>query len=184
LASIATVSVNITGDIGGAGVSRFRFFVVPDAVPSVANCNLAGSSIRAFYLACQALLPADVTTAVQPVVEVNDVVSGAVTALVTMSSVPAALVGSGTGNYGGGLGAGVNLKTSTVLNRRFMRGKLFFVPLAVASYSTNGSVTPATINTINGAYSTYLAAMVAGNLEPAVWHRPPKGTFAGGAEPT
>lgn len=176
---VGEVKVHIQGDIGGAGISRWRFTRNDATFLTVADATAAGAAVRAFYNSSNSF-PTGVSAAVDPAVEFFDIVSALVQGTLTMSATPAPVVGSTGGNYGAGLGVRVNWKTNQTLGRRLMRGATFMIPYASAAFSSGGAVNSTVISNMIAAGNAYITAMLAANLTPVVWHRPAKGTTVGG----
>jgi hypothetical protein len=181
MVTIATVSTLISGDAGGVGICRMRFQRVDATTPTVTDSNTAGAAVKAVWQSLQSYIPTDITVAVQPVVELNAHDSGLVQGSVTMSSIPSAFTGNSAVAYGAGLGVRGDWLTSSIHGRRLIQGSTRFVPLTNAGFTTAGLVSSAVTNALNSAMATYIAATGGGAIEYIVWHRPPKGTFSGGA---
>jgi hypothetical protein len=177
---VCEVQAVITGDIGGRGISRFRF--LPSAsgtAPSPADCNAVGAAVRALYAACS-FLPIAMSMQVQSSVEYFDVGSALVQGAVSMTTVPTLYTGTGSGSYPAGMGGRINWKTSTLSGRRMLRGATFLVPMVQAQYTATGGLSGTTQTALINAGNAYIAAVNASGCAPVVWHRPPKGTTAGG----
>ena len=176
---VAEVEVTVSGDIGGLGVSRFRFIRNDAGVLTVADCNAAGAAIRSFLQGAN-FYPNSVSWVIQGTVNLFEIDSALVQGSITMSSIPAAVPGTASGNYPAGMGARVNWKTSQVHGRRLMRGCTFLVPFTTTAYTGQGALTATCSGQVTGAANGYVTAMAAANLVPVVWHRPLKGTTSGG----
>lgn len=176
---VGEVKVHIQGDIGGAGISRWRFTRNDATFLTPADAQAAGTAIRAFYNSSNSF-PTGVSAQVDAAVEFFDLATALVGGTLTMTAPPAAVVGAIGGNYGAGLGVRVNWKTTQTLGRRLMRGATFMVPYASAAFSASGAVNSTVIGNMITAGNAYITAMLAANLEPVVWHRPLKGTTTGG----
>jgi len=177
---VGSVNVNISGDIGGAGISRFHFTRFDDTLILPADANAAGAAVKALYNSLSANLPSALSWAINPVVQLWDQATGLVQGSVAMSSPPGTVGGIGSGSYGAGLGIRINWTSSTPLNRRLMRSATYIVPLTPNAFGSNGAVNAAVINTAKDAAITYLNAMTTAQLAPVSWHRPAKGTTSGG----
>jgi hypothetical protein len=57
-----------------------------------------------------------------------------------------------------------------------LRGATYVVPLGSGIYTPTGGLGVTQQTLCNNAAAQYIAAMVAANLVPVIWHRPPKGT--------
>jgi hypothetical protein len=173
------VKVLVQGDIGGSGVSRWRFIRNDAGVTTVTDCNAAGAAVKAFYSAAQNY-PSAVTFAVQPTVEMFDIGSGLVQGSLVMSAVPAVVPGGSGAAYAAGTGLRINWKTNQIVGRRLLRGATFLVPTGSTAFGSNGAVAPTYQATVQAAATAYVAAMTTANLVPVIWHRPPVGTTSGG----
>jgi hypothetical protein len=181
MVELAQHSVQLSGDIGGLGVSKFHWQRIDATTPLVADCNAAGAALHGLYNSLTGLFPSAITWTFPADVPLFDVSSALVQGILTMSSVPAAVSGAGGLDYAAGTGARINWKTTSIHGRRFLRGATFMVPLVASAYNGTGAVAAASITTIQGAAATFLAAMATANLELIAWHRPLKGATTGGA---
>lgn len=175
----AEVKAYLQGDIGGKGVSRFRFLRNDGASFTVADCNAAGAAVRGMYNAIS-LWPTALSISFEPAVEIFDTNSALVNGFITMTTVPGTVTGSQASAYAAGVGARINWKTSTIVGRRLLRGATYMIPLASGAFSSSGAVSSAITSSLSSAGNAYLAAMAAANLVPVVWHRPSKGFTTGG----
>jgi len=170
----------LTGDIGGTGITRFRWALVGFGAPSAADCSSALSNQHTLLSGFSSAIPAAVTWTPQAEHRALDPGSGLVNSFINASAVPAAITGSNSSDYAAGIGARIQWRTSTVLNRRLMKSASFIVPLAGSAFTLDGSIAPA----ISGAGTTladaYLTAMQGNGLAAVAWHRPAKGTTSGG----
>jgi hypothetical protein len=178
---IATVSALFSGDVGGLGISRFRFQRQDATPPTVTDCNTAGAAVRAFIQAYSLYWPNNLVIAVQPVVDLNLEDTGLVQGSLTMSAIPSVFTGSATGSYAGGTGARVDWLTNSLHGRRLIQGSTRLVPMSSQAFTASGGVTSGFVTASNAAAATYLASNGGGAIEYIVWHRPPAHTFAGGA---
>lgn len=177
--TVAEVAVHVTGDIGGSGISRYRFTRNDAGITTVADCNAAGAAIRALYNAVTDW-PTGVTWAVSPNVELFDVGSALVQGSLTMTTPPANVIGSGGTSWAAGIGARINWKTGTISGRRLLRGATFMIPLAPSAFGASGAIAGSKVTILQNAATAYIAAMNTANLQPVVWHRPLKGVTSGG----
>lgn len=165
----------VSGDIGGLGISRFHWENAAHTAGSPADCNAAGAAISGFFGALRANYPNNITWSPTGTIASYDVATALVQSVQGYTAVPAAHTGLSNADYGAGLGARVNISTGVVVGRRLLRGALFFVPLGGDSYdSTDGGLSGATVGNIVAAYNTMSAAFVAAGLSLVVWHRPKK----------
>jgi hypothetical protein len=181
MVNIAHIDVLSAGDIGGAGISRVWFQRSDASSPVVSDCNAAAAAVRALWGAASTYLSDDMTYTISPTVELLAHDTGEIQGLVTLSSVPSPVTGGSSSNYAAGTGFRLNWKTQSIHNRRFIRGCNFLTPVGSGGWSTSGQVASGAQSGMASAIATYLAAMATASLDPIVWHRPPKGTFSGGA---
>jgi hypothetical protein len=180
VAQIAEISWHVAGDIGGVGVSRFWFVRQDAASITGSNANAAAAASRLVLNGAAGVIPSPITWTCDPQVNIYESTSGLVQGPLVLSSVPAAVAGSGGSNFPAGTGARVNWKTATLQGRRLIRGAVFIVPLAGVAFGANGSLQATQVSNINAGAASYLTAMTTALLYPVVWHRPAKATFTGG----
>jgi hypothetical protein len=83
----------------------------------------------------------------------------------TLSSVPAAINGSGTGAYAGGAGAVVNWLTDAFVGGKRVRGRTFIVPLTQNAFQADGTIADAYRTSLGAAAVTFATS----TPQPAVW---------------
>jgi len=181
MVEITHTDVLLAGDIGGQGISRFWWQRQDATTPLVADCNAAASALHTMLGSLTNSVAVDVTYTVQSDFELLDHATGAVQAILQATSIPSPITGGGSGNYAAGVGGRLNWKTGSVHNRRFIRGANFITPYAASAYDTTGQVSASTQSSGLTAILAYLTAMNSAGLEAIIWHRPPTGTFSGGA---
>lgn len=162
--TLARVNVAWQSWPGAPGVSTFYL----DPTPAQATID----SIRTFFNALIALLPSGLTINVPSSGDEISEATGDITGSWSVATTPTTVTGTGAGNYAGNAGAVVHWLTQGVVANRRVRGRTFIVPLVSTAYDTAGSLGSATITTINGAASTFIAA------NPGlvnVWSRPRPG---------
>lgn len=179
-ASVAEVRALIAGDVGGQGISRFRFIRNDAGIITVADCNAAGAAVQGLYNGMKVWLPASITVTVQPLVELFDPGSALIQGGLTMTSVPGGVTGQASGGYSAGVGCRINWKTNQISGRRMLKGSTYMVPLGGNAYISNGSLNAGPVNQATTSGNAYIAAMTAANLVPVIWHRPHKGFTTGG----
>lgn len=177
---VGEIAWHVQGDIGGVGVSRFRFTRQDAASVTGADANAAAAASRLLMLTTATYTPTAITWSCQPQVNVYDGATGLVGGPLILGTIPTNVTGSGASTYAAGVGGRLNWKTATLSGRRLLRGSTFLVPFASSAYTASGSVAAAAITAVNGGAAAYLAAMVTAVLYPVVWHRPRKGTTVGG----
>jgi hypothetical protein len=181
MVELAVQELQVSGDIGGLGLTRFHWQRVDATTPLVPDANSAAAAIHGLISIFSSAMPSDITWSFNPLVKLLDVSTGQVMGILNLTTVPAPVTGGSASDYGAGLGARINWSTTSVHGRRFLRSATYMVPLAGNAYSTNGSIASSVVTAGNGACATYLAALNTAALEGIAWHRPPKGTFTGGA---
>jgi hypothetical protein len=139
----------------------------------------AANRVRSFFSGMTLCFPVSVNIQVQAQVAVVDAASGAQTGEITANPAPANVVGAGTGPFAAPAGACVTWRSPDFVGGRRVRGRTFLVPLAAAAYESDGTLLPARIAEIRSAATT----LAFGGTQPpfGVWHRPAKGTQAGGS---
>lgn len=177
---VGEIQWHVSGDIGGTGVSRFRFTRQDSGNLTGTDVAAAAAATRSILAGLTTYIPTAVSWQCQAQVNVYDINSGLVQPPWILGSIPSQVTGSGSGTYAGGNGMRLNWKTSTIEGRRLLRGATFLVPCASGAYTGSGGVIASAQSAANSGAASYLTAMAAASLEPVVWHRPLKGTTSGG----
>jgi hypothetical protein len=180
MARLGYFDFELIGGPGGVGLSRQHFQRIDLGVITPTDAAAAAAAYRGLWFTAGTYMPDDITVSVASPCAVVDDATGAPITEVAPSSFPAAVVGSVSTGWAAGVGCRINLGTANVINRRFVRGAIFIVPLAGSAFDTNGFVSTGPVGAIAGAAATYAAAMTAAGLNHIVWHRPAKGTHVGG----
>ena len=180
MATVGEIDMHVQGDVGGIGVSRFRFVRSDDGPITPADAAAAGAAVHGLYSTSLNMFPSIVSLIIQAVVNTYDSGSGLIQGTVNMGTVPGAMVGTNSNSYGAGLGARLNWKTSTISGRRMLKGCSYWIPLCAAAFGTTGAVQPGQVTTMDTAAAGYLSAMATANLQAVIWHRPKKGATVGG----
>lgn len=181
MANVATISAVTSAGIGGLSISRWRFTIASGGVPLSTDANSAAAAVAGFYNAVKAYVSGAITWSIEPTFEVLDVVSGAPTANGAVTTIPSPVTGTDSINFPAGVGARVNWVTESIVNRRFVRGATFLVPLGGAAYeNTTGAIKAAAQSVFLNAAIAYIAAMSSGSVIPVVYGRPKKGQITGG----
>jgi hypothetical protein len=175
------MSANVNGDAGGQGISRMHFQRQDATSITVADCNAAMAAWAALWAALKTNVPAGITWTWQPNVLVIEHATAQVQALLTATTPPAPMVGTSASNYVTGTGLRFDWLTQSIHNRRFLRGSNYMIPLGQGAFSTNGNVSSGVVTSATSAANTFLNALNTAQLELIAYHRPPKGTQAGGA---
>jgi hypothetical protein len=153
------------GAVPGGGISTFY---ADDAVIDDV------SSLKTFFTSLAPLLPSELTITVPNVADTIDEASGRLTGSKPLTG-GGVVAGSGNSAYSAGVGAFVNWFTAVVRNGRLLRGRTFIAPLGQGYASADGTLN----DSIRTSIDTAALALVA-NATWLTYHRPPKGTFAGG----
>ena len=168
----STFAVNTAYGGAAPGVTRFRMQIGTGLAPSTAQVNLAAALIRTAYTGIIAQTPASIVYSWNPIVDVADDATGTITSTVTITSVPATLTGTDSGNYASGVGARARFFTGVRFRSRAVVGGAMAVPLAGGAFGTNGNLTATALTALN-AWATYLAATLSADAVPlVVWSRP------------
>lgn len=177
MATIARVRAVISGASGLPGLFT-AYFKGTTAVPSSAEANDMGARVRAYWQQLHSDLAAGTTVQVDGTVDTLDDVSGTLTGRAGMTSVPAVVTSSGTGELPPATAAGLRYITTTIFGTRILQGRSFVSPLALAS-STSGQPSSGLVADLNAAGP--LLATGATAVTHAVWHRPSASHTGGGS---
>jgi hypothetical protein len=172
-------SVQQSGDVGGLGVSKFA--VQNSAGTSMSNTELNGvaAALGGLYSTFKTYAPNNMSFAVLNTASVVDEQSGALAMVQNIPTV-SVQVGAASGNYAAGTGARLYWHTTTVKNRRLVRGATYLTPLQMGFLSSSGTVSPAIVSALTGAGTTYIGAITALTCIPGVWCRPKPKTAGNG----
>lgn len=134
----------------------------------------ATAALGTFYNAVKSLFPTAVTWQIP---SAGDTINSDTGRLAGSWSggTAATVAGTSATAYAGGTGILVRWLTNTVLAGRKFIGHTYMLPTTTATYDTTGKIASAAATTMQ----TAVDALVAGSAL-VVYHRPPKGTFAGG----
>lgn len=178
---VYTFSVDQAGDIGGNGVSRYRYVTADGSPASQDQIDSTAMAIHDAYQGMATFLAGSVTWAVQAEVDQTDENSGQLVEKMYVSvALPDISGGAFNTTYPAGTGGRINWQTGAIVNHRTVHGANYISPLSYESYDKSGA--------INGAVQGQLSAMAAtiqgqpNNVAMVliVYHRPPKKTFTGG----
>lgn len=157
------VSVAWQGWPGAPGVSQM--FLTGANIPTQANID----AIRTFFAAFITYLPAGLTIQVPSSGDSMNAVDGKITGTWSVSTTPAVVTGTASGNYAGNAGAVVHWLGSDVINGRRLRGRTFLVPLGLVAFDSSGSLSTAFVSAATAAANAYISSN-AGSA--GVWARP------------
>lgn len=161
------------GTSGGPGLTQTVFRDLGDnADITNTQAQAAVNAVRAFWNSIAGLIPNEIVLTVQPVVDVYDLISGALVASQTVTTPPAAVSGTDTGVYGMASGMKANMNTSVIRGGRRVRGAMYIVPAGTSAYSSGGLVASTAKTTVNSAGATMKTAFTTGDIELLVWSRP------------
>jgi hypothetical protein len=178
--NIAVSVVNVEGDLGGLGISRYHWQTPGGTTPVSADCNSAIAALHTFYDSIKAYFPGDITWSFQQAHLVVDAVSAVPIANVSATVPQGNVTGTDSSQHAAGVGARLNWKSSSVFGRRFMRGCNFIVPLGGGAYDNTGGVSSACYTAIATGALAMIAAFQAAGLELVIYGRPKKGLTTGG----
>jgi len=157
------VRVHWTGFTGGPGVNTLFYNDAPaDPAPDLFT----------FFNAIKALIPTSVTITIDNSGDLIDEATGAISGAWSGTSA-STVTGTTSALYAGPTGAVVDLKTSTVVGRRRLQGRMFLVPLTTDCYQADGTLATSQLGTLRAA-ATALQGSTSG-ADLVVWHRPTPG---------
>jgi hypothetical protein len=156
------VPVGWTTGPGGVGVSVFYTPFGSDATVE----------LGAFFTSLRPFFPTAVTWSVPGSGDVVDETSGLITGAWTAGTA-STQTGTVAGAYVGGTGCYVRWQTAGIVSGRRVRGRTFLCPMPTGQFDANGTITDASITSINGFVTTLV-----GSGKLLIWHRPttPGGT--------
>ena len=147
----------------GPGLSTF-YFASPGTI-GISNLLTLFTTIAANDL------PDDVTITVPGSGDRIDELTGTIIGGWTQSG-GGSVTGGSSGSFAMGVGGRLRWDTAGVVAGRHVRGTTFLVPMAGASYASDGRIGTTALTRINNALTTFLAA-VSPNL--VIWSRPAPG---------
>lgn len=164
MASVYRVTAVWSGFTGAPGYSKFSFSDLTDAT----SRNSAVARVRQLFIDLNGTRQIQMGVLVNPSIDEFDVATGALigSAMATaVASVPGTV--ANTTPFVGGSGFCITWNTSTIINRRRLRGRTFFVP-ALSAFDVDGSLTTAVITLINTAATAFVATSAP---RPVIWNR-------------
>lgn len=166
-----------SGYVGGPGLSTFYFSGSNPVLP--AEALEAANRVRAVFETGKAQIHSSITVTVNPQVDILSPATGTLLSSISVTP-PAATVGTGAGTIGSTtvmcLG---RFGTSTVINGRQVKGRIFWGPLKQTDVS-GGACLPGLVSAVQGAILQAGISLVT-PITHCVWHRPVGGT--GGDNP-
>jgi len=180
VAQMGICTFQITGGIGGVGISRWHFQRQDLATITGTDADAAATAFRGVWQAAHSEIPLGLTVSLVGPCDVIDSATSIPIGSVGYSGSVSPVTASSTSHGAAGNGIKVTWGTATVVGHRILKGHTALVPLTTDAFNADGSVN----STISTGYATAavacLAAMSSASLNGVVYHRPKKGTFTGG----
>jgi hypothetical protein len=148
-----------SGFPGAPGVSTFYFTAATDP----------GPTLRTMMNSLVALFSSNVKIDIDAGGDTIDELTGHINGAWTGTSV-AQVVGTATDAPAGPAGVCINWLTSVVVAGRRVQGRTFLVPVTVGHYDFDGTLTAATLTSVNAAVTTWRAS--AGGLAQKILTKP------------
>jgi hypothetical protein len=168
------ISADWTAFTGAPGFSN-HYFQANGLDLNNTERNAAAAAMRTFFNAFASSYPSGLTIRIRSVTQSIDTETGALVGEAPITTVPANVVGTGTGAYNGAGGAVVSWRTGTAVAGRILSGRTFLVPLVNTVYDVDGTLSPTFLTAVQLAAANYITAAPTFGI----WHRPKAG--AGGA---
>lgn len=146
--AVYRVKLRWTGFTGAPGYTNLHFSAPTE--PTSAGAQAVYAAANTFAGALVSALPSAVRITTESAVEVVDQTTNE---LVTVFGVTSSPVNAGlmTGGFSSATGACITWETGEVRNGRRVRGRTFVVPMAVAMYDTDGTLTSGAITDLQNA---------------------------------
>lgn len=171
--TIAKFTVRWDGWTGAPGYSNFYVAGNLDETQT----DAAAAAIKTFLEAIKGHIASAATLSFIPQVQIIAEGDGSLAEQRNIPTVPAVIVGSGTGAFAAPSGVCITWRTSVSTGRRLLQGRTFVVPCGATTMQTDGTVATAAITTIVNAGNAYVARVSMGTPgRPVVWHRPKPGS--------
>lgn len=158
MATLKCVRVAWTGTKGMPGVSTFYYDTLGD---------LQLTSIKSFFTAIKAAIPAAVTITVPSTGVTIDTATGQPNGTWSQPAAGGTVVGTGVGAFAAPVGAVVNWNTGVFVGGRQLRGKTFLVPLIGSTFEADGTITAGDLT----AFRTAAANLIGANPGFNIWSR-------------
>lgn len=168
MASVAKVVTNLTGATGLPGYS-VQYYLITGTTPTSAEANDIVGRVQALWTAIKAYLPSGMSASTTPVVEAYDVATGSVSGTQLATAVSPA-IGTGASNLPTATALGLRLTTNSILNRKFLVGRVFVSPLAQVATTAGGLPAAAALTALQTGGNGLLTGATTASL--SVWHRP------------
>lgn len=174
MATLMRVKARWSGFSGAPGYSIFHFGTGANgegggALADDAAATDIAAAVHVFFTSIRGTLPNSVSIIVEPEVELIESTNGELFGYATAPT-QATITGAGGLEFAAPAGAVVNWRTAGIRRGRRIRGKTFLVPLAAASYQSDGTLLP----TYRDFFTNAAAALVAevGSWKLGVFGRP------------
>lgn len=175
MATLARVRAVLAGASGLPGLYS-AYFNIAGTTPTLAEANDVCGRVRAMWNGVATLLAPGMTVTVDPVVISLDAATGAL--LGSTAATPVSVVtGTGAAEAPAATMLGLQLITGVVVGGRFVRGRSFIGPVAVATNSA-GVPTAGSRTSLASAGLSLLTGATGSTL--VVWSRPDPITHVGG----
>lgn len=159
--TIARVSCSWQNWPGAPGVSQFY--------GDGASMQPMVDALKTFFEAIKVYIPSPITITVPGSGDLIDETTGKINGAYGGLTVPAPIVGTGSGAYAGNAGFVCHWLTTTIAKGRRIRGRTFVVPAIATAFDTTGSLSSTALTAITNA-SAALVTSSGGIMQ--VWHRP------------
>lgn len=169
------MQVGLTGFIGAPGVNTWHW-----STGSLFNSNAAddiGAALRDAYIQIAAYCRDDLTFNFQPFVDILDEDSGQLIEVINLTNFPPAVNGNGSGDQVARFTMlKAQLRTTSVVNGRFVRGGCFLGPVAANAMDSSGAPLPAARVAVAAAIQDNLIDGPLNDTVLGVYKRPVNGT--------
>lgn len=163
MTTIGRARLSWDGFPGSPGVSTFYATDILSLLPALST----------LMNAIKFSLPTDVTITFPAAGDELDSATGALVGTWSATA-QTPVTGTGSGTYSAPVGWAVNWKTNTVVGRRRLQGRTFFVPAAGSMQGAQGQVNPSDLAALDSAVSTFVTSAISAGMQ--IWHRPKHGT--------
>ena len=171
--TIAKFTVRWDGWTGAPGYSNFYALGNLDETQT----DAAAAAIKTFLEAIKSHIASVATLSFIPTVQIIAEGDGSLAEQRNIATVPANIIGAGSGVFAAPAGACITWRTTTSTGRRLLQGRTFIVPVGNTTLQSDGTLGAAPITTIVNAGNAYVARVSMGTPgRPVVWHRPKAGS--------
>jgi hypothetical protein len=144
-----------SGYTGAPGYTKFHFFASNATQPTQADVNAAAANCRPLISSLLSFIPTGTSYACQTPAQWYDD-AGVLLGEIPITALPAGVTGSGGTNYPGGVGAVVYWNTGLFNGGHKIKGRTYFVPLAVGAFAADGTLTTTLVNGLQAAANTFV----------------------------